>query len=506
PRFAMLRGEAPIWAALLPAAAFEAAALRLSTIPADPDYWWHLATGRWLLDHGQIPTSDPFSFSRAGQNWYAHEWLGELLIGAADRIAGYAACILLTAVFFALACWLTWRAVRYYGVSSREASLFVIGGSVFLLRYLAVRPQVWTWPLFALLIHELIAYYLGRRRRLWHIPALFAIWVNVHLSALIGLAALGLYALVALLRWLNARGRFGAALCSTSRGDERQMQAAFQHIAGVGVLSLLALSANPRGPALVWFSRLYLNQNAVYYRYINEWQHLSFSGFDRITYLVGGALVTLTLVASWRHRSLWPGLLALAFAWAAMRAVRYVPLFALVGVPVAGWLTGHLGSHKRATVAVPVKRGFVLLLAGTMLVALLIVAPALPGTQFRREARGDAGGFPVGATAWLKMNMPDARLFNDYDWGGYLLNAFDPGRQVYIDGRTEMYGERFFDRYVQAVAAEPGWQRTLADSGAEAVLLKPTDPLAIVLARDAGWRPLYRDGVSVLYAPAGTGR
>jgi hypothetical protein len=513
----MLRGEAPLWAALLPAAAFEAAALRLSTTAADADYWWHLATGRWLIAHGRIPTSDPFSFSHAGQNWYAHEWLGELLIGAADRLAGYAACIVLTALFFTLACCLTWRAARACGASAREASLLVIGGSVFMLRYLAVRPQVWTWPLFALLIHELIAYDLGHRRRLWHVPALFALWVNVHLSALIGLAALGLYGLVVLLRWLNAHGLFGVTLRTAGRGDARRLRAAVLHVAAAGGLSFLALGLNPRGPALVWFSRLYLNRNAAYYRSIAEWRHLSFSGFDRATVLVGGALVVLTLLACWRRRALWPGLLALAFACAATQALRYVPFFALSAVPVAGWLLGGFlrsGAEAAAAASAPqvrggapaVQRRFALLLSCTMLVALLVVAPGLPGTQFRREARGESGGFPAGATAWLKVNLPHARLFNDYDWGGYLLNAFYPERRVYIDGRTEMYGERFFEQYVRAIAAAPGWRQTLADSGADAALLKPTDPLAAALAGDAGWRQIYRDEVSVLFAPTGTGR
>src|SRR5438552_3373985 len=57
----------------------------------DPDYWWHLATGRWMLEHGRIPFHDPFSYTHAGQTWYAHEWLAELGFAVADRVAGYAA-------------------------------------------------------------------------------------------------------------------------------------------------------------------------------------------------------------------------------------------------------------------------------------------------------------------------------------------------------------------------------------------------------------------------------
>ena len=94
-------GNASLWTALLPAVAFVAAALQLALSPVDPDYWWHLSTGRWMLDHGRVPFTDPFSFTHGGQNWYAHEWLSELVIGVVDKIAGYAGEIVLTAAIVA---------------------------------------------------------------------------------------------------------------------------------------------------------------------------------------------------------------------------------------------------------------------------------------------------------------------------------------------------------------------------------------------------------------------
>jgi hypothetical protein len=39
----------------------------------DPDTYWHLAVGRWILDHGAVPHSDPFSFTMTGAPWIAKE-------------------------------------------------------------------------------------------------------------------------------------------------------------------------------------------------------------------------------------------------------------------------------------------------------------------------------------------------------------------------------------------------------------------------------------------------
>src|SRR5438105_12051710 len=105
--FARLFGaDGLIWVALLaPLAA--GAILRLLSGPLiDPDYWWHLTTGRWVLDHARVPTVDPFSFSHAGQGWYAHEWLAETALALADRVAGYAGAMLLTAAIVGVGVWL----------------------------------------------------------------------------------------------------------------------------------------------------------------------------------------------------------------------------------------------------------------------------------------------------------------------------------------------------------------------------------------------------------------
>jgi len=53
--------------------------LAMTARPAlDPDLWWHLRTGQWIVETGTVPHTDPFSFTRAGQPWVSHEWLSEV--------------------------------------------------------------------------------------------------------------------------------------------------------------------------------------------------------------------------------------------------------------------------------------------------------------------------------------------------------------------------------------------------------------------------------------------
>jgi len=70
-----------------------------------------------------------------------------------------------------------------------------------------------------------------------------------------------------------------------------------------------------------------------------------------------------------------------------------------------------------------------------------------------------------------------------------------------MDGREEMYGERSFDRFVRTIAAQDGWQRTLAEAGVSATIVDPTGPLATAMDSDSGWRRVFADQIAAVYVP-----
>jgi len=361
-----------LWLALLPVLTVGAIARSLAVGAVDPDYWWHLTTGRWMLDHGRIPTTDPFSFTHAGQQWYAHEWLAELMLAVTNHVAGYAGNIVLTAAIATAGAWVLWRSARYYGVDLREATLLIAGSGVFIAKFFAVRPQVWAFAMLALLLHELAAHDTGCRRRLWHLPLLFAVWINVNLLAITGFVALTLYAAHRGVRWLQAR-----------RVDGGESRALAQHTWAVTLLSLAALSINPCGPGLLWFARVYVNRLPLAYRYIQEFQPLKFAGNDRWLMLGGAAAVAAVVVTMVQRRLLWPGILVLVFAIPALRAVRFTPVWALAAVPAMGWVLASLHRTGHAVQKIAVERHFTTFLAA---ITLIVAAGAtlLGATQFHR--------------------------------------------------------------------------------------------------------------------------
>src|SRR5690349_24865940 len=54
----------------------------------DSDAGWHIRNGESILARGSLPHTDPYSFTRAGQAWYAWEWLSDVAVGALHRAGG----------------------------------------------------------------------------------------------------------------------------------------------------------------------------------------------------------------------------------------------------------------------------------------------------------------------------------------------------------------------------------------------------------------------------------
>ena len=453
---------------------------KLQGLPlVDNDYWWHVGTGNWIIDHRAVPTTDPFSWPYQGVDWVAHEWLAELGLAATARGFGYAGTILLTAALAVAAYWLLLRAATLYGLSRRAALLLTLLWAGVFLRpgVLVVRPQVWTFALFGVLFAELAAYDTGRRRVLWILPPLFLVWVNLNLTALIGFMCLGAFALDRLLH--------------------RRLD---RHLITVCALSGLALLVNPSGPNLIIAAFKYAGQNPIWHEFIFEWMSPKWSDRSHL-----GFFFTLPLIpfAVWHiyQRQPWPAVPFLILVYQAFGAVRFIPIAVMLAFVFAGWLVWQWGPRRGETTIptmplVP-RQPWVLVPPVLALGLFLGVASTRDASQFHRTP--NAITYPEVAATILQEQYPNARLFNVYDYGGYLIYRFGGSPGVFIDGRGEMFSDDFLRRYFDLIAGSAGWQEAFQWDKIDAVLVRQIDNLSKELPNTPGWTLVYADPYSVLY-------
>jgi hypothetical protein len=485
--------ESPLWVLLILIVPFAAMFITLTVgkwftgAPfVDFDYWWHLATGNWILDHHRVPIADPFSWTAGGRNWIAHEWLSEAVLALVVRAGGYAAAIVFTALMVLLGYWRLLVASRYYGMSRRLAFIVTVCLSGMFLRggVMVVRPQVWTWAFFGILFAEIAAHDTGRKAHLWILPPMFIVWINANLTAFMGIGFLAIYAVDLLIR---------------KKLDRRFLT--------VCILSTLALLVNYRGPVLIISAlRSYFDQNAIRYEVIFEWKHPALTDHSMLPFFVSVALAPLMIWPLIQRRPrIWPALPTLIMLYSSYKAIRFVPIYGILVFLFIGWLfwwRSDVNGVRPVVSSKPLvpKSNWWLLPTNLAFATVLLIPIARSSSQFNRDP--NAFGYPVAATTYLIEHYPNARVFNDYNYGGYLIYRFsqsDTPLKVYVDGREEMYGDAFLRHYFHVSWGYTGWKTSFEREGFTAAIMRTSMAVAPLIADDPDWEIAWKNQSYVLF-------
>ncbi len=449
-----------------------------STELADPDAWWHLATGRYIVTQYRLPDPDPFAYTTAlappadaaeaatRRFNLTHEWLAQAAWYLAERAGGLGAVVLWKALLLTLLCALTALVARlragswYWGIAAALAAASL------LIEFAHDRPSILSYVFTALFIAIL-----EDRRHVWWLPGIMLVWANSHGGFFLGWIVCGAYGADAWLRRLPETRRVLLA----------------------GAAAVLISGVNPNGfavlPTLLRYRQSPLQASLI------EWSKADLWGapyaFDILLYAAAAVLLV-----SWRRVRPADWILFAAFAAAALTAYRNEPLIALLA-PIL--IAAYFPAVKR----LPRPR-----LAPYGALAALFAA-CIWGIASGRffQLRAAEWRYPVGAAQFLRQKDPTAPLFNTYEDGGYLIWQ---GGRVFIDGRA--LSESLFQDYRMVIGTPPGDPRrtqTLDHFGVGAIVMNAFEynsgvlyPLALDLARpgQTEWKLVYDDPAAMVFA------
>jgi len=445
----------------------------------DPDLWWHLRTGQWIVETGHIPHSDPFSFTRFGRPWVSHEWLTEVTFYELWKHLGFTGLIVFSAILTSIGFMLLYfrcPGKRHWAAAATAIGAFASAPSW------GVRPQMFTFTLASLLLW-LVERAEERPRLLFWIPPLFLLWLNLHAGFALGLAILLAYAVGLLLE--TAVGSIPWPEASAIL-----LRVLLLLIAGLALVPL-----NPSGAELYRYPFDTLRSPGMR-SLIGEWFSPDFHDWLYRPLLLVWLLLLTALACSRaqpRGRAIVP---LLVTAFAALDAVRHIPIFVLLAMPIiASALARSLPSalRERTPPALfrPVFNGAVIVL--TAVLASVKLA-GLAGNQQASEAKH----FPQKAVAFLQAGDYPRGVFVYYDWGGYAVWKLYPEYRVFVDGRADLYGDDLLGQFKTAMLLRTGWQKVLDSWNVEAVLLPPSSALAQGLLLDRSWRAIFSDSEAII--------
>jgi hypothetical protein len=459
----------------------------------DPDFWWLLSGGRYMVETRSFASTDPFSATASGAEWLNHAWGFELLIYAVYALAGVTGVVLLQGLAAAATFGVLYRLLRREGLGPGWAMGLVSLGALATYGFWAPRPQLVTYLLLAVFASIVADFQAGRRNRLGWLPVLTAVWANLHAGFPAGPGLVALSAAGELTGWAlgDAAGRAGGV---------RRARA----LAGWFLASVAASLINPFHYHALLFPFQVMGER-LSQAWIIEWLSPPFGHPQVLVLEILLGLILLLALATVRPVP-WRDLVVLMpLVHLALQGTRNTPLLVIVATPILGRAAASCAQGHWGRLPGLARQGLAVGVVALVLSACSLVSGSREPRRIWdafRPGLGVADAFPAGAVGFLRREGRRGTLWNEYVWGGYLIWHLYPELRVSIDGRAAVYGPERFKEHLTVSEVAPGWQDVLARLEPATALVRSGSPLVAAL-QATGWVLRFQDRVaSVLDPPA----
>lgn len=468
------------------------------------DVWWHFAAGDYILQKGEIPKTDIFSYTAFGKPWVNHEWLFQVFTVEYFKLFGPEGIIIFKAlatlgiaalVFFTFTTLIGSRNAAIWG------TLIVVASMADRLMYRPFIISVLMTALFCFLLHR---YRLGRVGNLWILPILTPIWFNLHGGGLMAPQLVGAVALGDTIQYLLAKKGFDG----TPPAIEKKR---IFHLWIISILCGIACIINPYGIHAFLFAVEHLNMNAIV-TFTYEWMPILATDFDYTTTLwIAKLVIAITLISYILGRKkvqLAHLFLTILTALLLTKGRRFSAEFVMINLPIAMYNFSTI--TKRAFKE---DRRSIMHLSSIAILLCIIFAYGMP-TYLKHSKyipRISIPGFGArerfsirNLTKFLDNNNIDGRVFNSMELGGNLISTRWPKNRVFIDGRTPVFGDDFFMRYVMSLSDPQYFEIFDKQYRFDYIILSPSKfhsdiKLHLHLAKSPEWKLIYNNNDGIVF-------
>ncbi len=465
-------------------------------VPLDTDMWWHIRAGEVSISTHQPLVVDVFSYTRAGESWVNHSWLAQVVLAFLYQKLSYSGLTLYVVLLSVLTFGLLFFLLDGHPFIK---ALLIIFGSAVVSTIWSPRPQLFTLLFLSVLVFAVCRYRQGKIRCLWLIPLLFTLWGNLHGGYFTGILFLG-FTLIGLIydRWFTSK-------------QLNDFKGQFPHLLYITLLSIPALLINPNGVGILKIPFATVGVN-ILRDLIDEWASPDFHQPLQLIFLAIFLGTMFLLAMNKNHKSSALLIPLFGFSLLAFYAKRNIAPLMIVLLPVlAGEINTWLNTLNfspyfsdlliqpeyswklRDENALPMR---VLNLILVFIIGLIAVGkfvyvshPAVVQAYLKQE-------IPVAAYQAMDNISFTGNVLNEYGWGGYQIE-FYPQIPVFVDGRTDLFGDDGIGQWMQLMRADEDYLKLLDDYDIKVVLLKPERSIIQAL-KMMGWNEKYADHGSVL--------
>ncbi|MDQ3019761.1 MAG: hypothetical protein M3R36_04210 [Bacteroidota bacterium] len=436
-------------------------------ISGDDDVFWHLATGRYIVENQTVPSTDVFGYVTAGQEWMPFEWGWDVLTLGLYNIGGYTALSVFRTIIFILIFYLFFIILRKFKINYTIIFLFLTLLAFGIIDRLTPRPHIMSLLFFVLLLFIIIEFkYFNRKnlKILFFIPLLFLVWANMHMGIIAGIFLLGIFVITEVIIYFKPQKYSSKEISPLTKSELLRLVIIFG-------ASVLVMFINPNSFATYIYAFEHTKMKLL--ETINEWR----SPFDA---MFGGGFVTiiykiflfsgiLILYYAFRKKDLFAALIYISFAVYSVRAVRFTVDYLIIvtiflAVAVSYIINNSKSEGLKNFFSVnPVPK----IIIGALLIFFIFNIPNdklyLDYLKYYRiSGFGINSDFiPTQMFDFMKQNNIPAigeKPFNHFGSGGYLVWNF-PESKNFIDSRN--LNDDIFNEYNTITAKKPGFENKL---------------------------------------------
>ncbi|MDD5361872.1 MAG: hypothetical protein PHN88_07045 [Ignavibacteria bacterium] len=484
-------------------------------ITGDDDVFWHLATGRYILGTGHVPSTDIFGFLTQGQTWMPFEWGWDVISYLTFKISGYTGLSVLRTLIFLSIFSLLYHLLRKFNVSVIFSIISLFTLSFAIIDRLTPRPHMLSYLFFVLLLYIICRYRYfnrGSHKVLYFIPLIFLLWANIHMGIIAGGFIMFLYFIS---EFINTFYNKSFSNSEIRPLDKKELLRLFIILA----VSAMVMLVNPNFFQTYVYAFEHTKMKML--ETVNEWMSPFGSrtgdGFVNILYKLLLFSGVLTIYYSFKKKDVFPAILYIGFALYSVRAMRFTVDYVIILFPFVfvalNLLFESLKSENVKTMIT--KKPGLKVAMGLFLIFIII---KIPDNElylnylkyYRVTGVGINSDFiPTQLFDFMKNNdIPNigGRVFNHFGTGGFFVWNFE-GKQNFIDSRN--LNDDIFNKYQQILSKRPGFEQKLDEYNIEyAIYLAPDlvrDPKEMdntvisYFCKSANWKLLFWDDKSFLW-------
>lgn len=435
--------------------------LKMSNELRDPDIWLHLKTGEYIVQHKSVPHQDIFSSTLSGKVWIDHSWLVQVIFYLIFRIGGPDNLIFLTSFIVVLAfIFLLFSIEEEYRLNAVIISLFFLTVWSSQIRY-NIRPENFSILFFSIFLLALTR--LLNTRWIFILPLIQLLWVNCHGFFILGPLLVGIFVAGQALKQSAILPWEWNTIGILDRQSYRRLIAVF-------LLTCLVSFINPYSYEGVLYPLKIVTdfnqKSGIFHKNIVEllptWEFTKRFHVDLSTYFIFAILSFASFLMNFRSLNVSYLAMWLIFFGISVTVNRNLLFFTFIAFAIT---SENLINRFKSSKFHIAKKFFkkIIILINIMVLLFIILKIANYGfallhnsyyifeeNRFKSSFMGiSSRAYPEEATDFIiANNLPD-NIFNMFNYGSYLIYRVFPKRKVFLDGRTELYGEDFFKDYLK---------------------------------------------------------